>query len=112
MPGAAENSITEGWGSYRKLIIDTLRRLDEGTHELAETQNEHDMRILTLENKKTDEHFIKVEADIKSNNEILLGVKKALDSASTQIKLLISIGGLAWTIVVAIFAAWMGHIFK
>lgn len=60
-PAHIDTSDTETWGAYRKLIVETIRRLDERTLEMHDVQNKQESRIFVIEQKNYDSRLKELE---------------------------------------------------
>jgi hypothetical protein len=84
-----ENSDLETWGAYRKLIVDTLKRLDDRTMEIYTTQSKHETRLSVIESLDSENKLKELEEDV----ETLKGRQKETDGKKSVIVWLI--GGIA-----------------
>lgn len=82
----------EDWHSYRKLVVDTLRRLDERTLEIYDDQKGIETRIQLIEKSN-------FAAEIKNVNVEIKNVRDAFEKFATNIEQKVSmIRGVMWTI--------------
>jgi hypothetical protein len=102
----------EDWSSYRKLVIDTLRRLDERTLEFSESLNELHTRVSLLEHAddsaeidRLDKEMIALRVDFfQFKTKIEADASAIAGSKKTN---MIWWGGI-WTIVTLVVSALMG----
>lgn len=64
MATTRDSAPAEDWNSYRKLIIDTLRRLDERTLALNESLQELHTRVTVLEKEDSKDELARLDKEI------------------------------------------------
>jgi hypothetical protein len=84
-----ENSDLETWGAYRKLIVDTQKRLDDRTMEIYTTQSKHETRLSVIESIEIEDKI----KDLTTDVEKLKGSKQETDGKKSIIVWLA--GGIA-----------------
>lgn len=103
----ASTDPNETWGAYRKLIIETLRRLDERTLELNDGQNAHETRIVLLENKKPEEKIDDLKKSVETLKTTVDGINTQLNVDKGKRTMLNVLLNLGWGIVVIFISAVM-----
>ena len=97
------NTSIEDWNVYRKLVVDTLRRLDERTTELHNNFTEARSDIVLLKNRiavmdTIEDNLANIRADIgKINTE--------RNTEKTLRKVFLIIGGGVWTVITIALSA-------
>lgn len=91
------NASIEDWNVYRKLVVDTLRRLDERTTELHNNFNEARSDIVLIKNRIADMDAI--ESDISTIRKDISSINTERNTEKTLRKVFLIIGGGVWTVV-------------
>lgn len=102
-----QNFATEidDWSVYRRLVVDTLKRLDERTAELHNRQTQDGNRILQIEGRLAD--LKNVEDKLDKHSAELTNIKSERSTEKTIRRLLLVIGGGAWTIITVGISVWL-----
>ena len=109
MPAPIDKDFTdnEGWGAYRKLIVETLRRLDEYITDIKQEQDHQKTRIQVLENKTTDKRLDDIEADIERIDKAISVIQTSTSNDDLRKKWIMTIGAAAWGIIVIVIATYI-----
>lgn len=94
----------DDWSVYRRLVVDTLQRLDERTAELHQHQSTDSNRILLIERRMPD--LDDVENSITNINKAIDNIVSERSTEKTIRKILLVVGGGAWTIFTILLTVW------
>jgi len=100
-----QSSELDDWTVYRRLVVDTLKRLDERTAELHLRQSLDGNRILLIESRLAD--LLAVEAQLISHSKSLSDITSERSTEKTIRRLMLIIGGGFWTIVTIALSVWV-----
>lgn len=112
-------SSIEDWGSYRKLVIDTLRRLDERTLEFHESLSDLHTRVSLIEHNDHSKEIDRLDKEIIELRKDLFRFKTTVDteraSDAGKKQALTVWGGALWAVVslvaAAVLSGWFQKIF-
>ena len=108
-------STTEGWDSYRKLIIETMKRLDDKLSDIEEEIKTNRDQINSLINKNTDTRFDKVDQlinhdipdKIQKINDALADIKTSISNDNLRRRIFTIVGSGVWGLIILIVGTYL-----
>ena len=100
MPNQYDTSDSETWGAYRKLVVETLRRLDERTLKMNDTQNKQESRIFVIEQKRYDDRLDDLDESVAT-------IEKKMSEQKGRQGIIMIIAGGIWGIAVLLINAML-----
>lgn len=104
---------SEDWSSYRKLVVDTLKRLDDRTLDTFQRLSDLTSRVHLIENNSTFRDLGRLGDDVKDVNariddidDILTEINKTLAEQAGSKKVMIWLVGILCSVIG--FAANLG----
>ena len=108
MPGPnSSNDTNEDWGAYRKLIVETLRRLSDSIDDLKDELESQKTRIQALENKTTDAHLDKIEKLVGENTKRISTIETEDSNNKLRRQIMTTGANALWGIIVIIIATYI-----
>lgn len=93
---------TEDWNSYRKLVVDTLRRLDERTLEIYDKMADLSSRVTILEQIDNDKELKRLDDRITDLDDNYSDFKTEISDKVSTVKGVIWTLGISWTAITVI----------
>lgn len=107
----------EDWNVYRKLVVDSLKRLDEKTLELHQRLDQQSLKQHTLETKASEIDKLHERTDeladrIYTVSQSVASINSERTTEKVVRRILFVVGGGIWSILLIGASAWINHIFK
>lgn len=100
----------DDWSVYRRLVVDTLKRLDERTAELHQQQTLDGNKILLIDNRLKD--LDQVEKDIEALNTKVNNINTERSTEKSVRKIFLSLGAALWSVVTIVISAGLAFAIK
>ena len=92
----------EDWSSYRKLVVDTLRRLDERTIEIYDKMTDLSQRVTILEQNDNDKEIERLEDRLTKLDDEYKDFKSEVSDKMSTTKGVLWAFGVGWTAITVI----------
>ncbi len=92
----------EDWSSYRKLVVDTLRRLDERTQQIYDDMADLTNRVFILEKSGQDKDIEKLDDRVTKVHDDYLVFKAEVNNKLATSKGALWAIGVGWTAITTI----------
>lgn len=100
----------DDWSVYRRLVVDTLKRLDERTAALHTQQQIDGNKISLIENRLKD--LEEVERNIKSLSSKIHDINNERSTEKSVRKIFLSLGAALWSVVTILISAGLAFLIK
>lgn len=100
----------DDWSVYRRLVVDTLKRLDERTAELHNQQTIDGNKILLIDNRLKD--LDQVEKDIEALNTKVSNINTERSTEKSVRKVFLIMGAGLWSLVTIAISAGLAFAIK